>query len=355
MTTISIKDRLRTRVIRKLLRWGMDSENRNGKSFITSHYRPKQFERIRTWPEPDCSTDGCAIVMQGPIATRDDFTLNTLRLYQRNMPGATLILSTWAEEDSEQLKKIADLGVTLVINEKPACPGLSNINMQIVSSGAGVRQGMAAGARWILKTRTDQRLYDANVLPFLIGVSQVFSVGGGTAQRKRIIGVGQGSLKFAPYHVTDQTLFGDAIDMLAYWSPPLQDAEVMARWPDSRQSTYLNNSIGDLCREPTAESYLASHFLARMGRVQDWSLIDSWASYRDHFCFVDHGTTDFYWVKVQTDTLREFTRTYENISNRQEMGFLEWMLLYSSQLSPESAARYQYVLQERFTGSLNPP
>lgn len=355
MTTMSKKDSLRSRLISRLLRWGIGHENEAGDYFVTFHHRPKRNDQIGTWPDPDCGTAGCAIVMQGPIAKEHAFTVETLRLYRRTMPDATLILSTWEDEDPQSLARISDLGVTVVKNRKPALAGLSNINMQIVSASAGMRHAAGLGARWIMKTRTDQRLYEPNVLPFLIGIAEAFPVGGDTPQRNRIIGIGHGSLKFAPYHVTDQTLFGDAQDMLAYWSPPLQDEAVMARWPEGREATYLNHSIAALIRETVPEAYLASRFLMQMGRNLDWTIADSWAAYRDHFCFVDYGTTDFFWLKTQTYTGREYTRSYETMVIRREMNFLEWMLLYSGQLQPDHAARFEGILQDRFFGTVPPP
>lgn len=348
----SRNDSLRNRLLRRLLNWTVDQENRHGNKYITYHKRPKHFDQIGTWPEPDCRTDGCAIVMQGPIAKEDDFTLDTLRLYRRNMPEAELILSTWKDEDPETLARVADLGVTVLRNDKPTFSGMSNMNMQIVTAGAGIRHAADKGAQWVMKTRTDQRLYEPNLLSFLIGVARSFPVTASGKQRQRIIGLGQGSLKFVPYHVTDQTLFGDAQDMLAYWTPPLQEADVLERWTETREQIYLGHSIGKLCRETVPECYLASNFLARMGSEPDWTVRDSWAAYRDRFCFADYGTTDFYWVKSQTTTRRELIKTYADISNRHEMSFLEWMLLYSRQLPVESADRYSDVLNDRFLGNV---
>ncbi|MFD1195073.1 WavE lipopolysaccharide synthesis family protein [Seohaeicola saemankumensis] len=292
--------------------------------------------------------------MQGPIAKEDDFTLNTLRLYRRNMPDAELILSTWSDEDANALAKVADLGVTVLKNDKPAFAGMSNMNMQIVSAGAGVRHAVQKGAQWVMKTRTDQRLYEPNLLSFLIGMQQSFPVAVSGKQNHRIIGLGQGSLKFVPYHVTDQSLFGNAQDMLAYWTPPLQGAEVSERWTEARDQIYRKYSIGQLCRETVPECYLASHFLTRMGHQPDWTIQDSWTAYRDRFCFADYGTTDFYWVKSQTWTRAELIKTYAHVSNRQEMSFLEWMLLHSRQLPVESASRYNEILEDVFLGVLRP-
>lgn len=81
--------------------------------------------------------------MQGPICTDHDFTLETLRLYARQMPGARLVLSTSVDTDAALLAPIRGLGVTVVLSEKPAFAGLFNVNMRITSAAAGVWRALA--------------------------------------------------------------------------------------------------------------------------------------------------------------------------------------------------------------------
>src|SRR5690606_10707679 len=125
------------------------------RSFMTVHHRPRTADEIGTWSEPAIGRSRSAVVMQGPIYTPDDFTLETLRLYARTMPGTQLILSTWDDTDAALLAPIRDLGVTVVLNEKPAFAGSFNVNMQIASASSGVRRAVADGAEWVMKTRTD--------------------------------------------------------------------------------------------------------------------------------------------------------------------------------------------------------
>jgi hypothetical protein len=293
--------------------------------------------------------------MQGPICTDHDFTLETLRLYARQMPGARLVLSTWVDTDAALLAPIRDLGVTVVLSEKPAFAGLFNVNMQITSAAAGVQRAVADGADWVMKTRTDQRLYAPDVVPFLIALAQAFPVGGGTGQKHRIIGVGLGSLKFAPYHVTDQTLFGSAEDMLAYWTPPLRDAGPREGWPTDSLGIFRTVPVGESCRYSAPESYLASQFLIRMGRTLEWTVVDSWAAYRDHFCFADLSTTDFYWMKGQVFSQREHAFVYDTVTNRTEFGFRDWLLLHGGHFRPEDARRHEPVLLTRYNDPVPAP
>ncbi|MGY6548757.1 MAG: WavE lipopolysaccharide synthesis family protein [Roseinatronobacter sp.] len=346
---------LRSRLLRRLQRWIVAQENVNGGDYTTLHHRPKRAAQIKSWPHPALVPPRSAVVMQGPPFAQDDFTLETLRLYARNMPGAQLILSTWHDTDPSVLRAAQDLGVTVVLSDKPEFPGLFNINMQLVSAGAGVRRAVADGAEWVLKTRTDQRLHAPDALPSLVALAQAFPVVPGTAQRHRIVGIGHGSLKYAPYHVTDQTVFGHADDMLAYWTPPLRTERAPEHWPGDLHAIFTTTPIGELCRLGAAESHIASRFLIRMGRPLDWTLVDSWAAYRDHFIFADHAMTDFFWVKAQQHTQRELTVGYDMISNRQEMGFSDWLLLHGGHLPPEAAAPHAKVLEQCFNMAVPRP
>jgi len=346
---------LRTRLLRRAQRWIVAQENAHSDSYTTLQRRPKRAAGVGTWPDPGLTPPRAAVVMQGPPFAQDDFTLETLRLYARNMPGCQLILSTWDDTDPQVLAAVRDIGGTVVLSAKPDYPGLFNINMQLVSAAAGVRRAVADGAEWVLKTRTDQRLHAPDALPFLVALAQAFPVAGGMAQRHRIVGIGHGSLKYAPYHVTDQTVFGHADDMLAYWTPPLRMDRAPGHWPADLPSIFTRTPIGELCRLGAAECYIASQFLSRMGRSLDWTLVDSWAAYRDHFIFADYAATDFFWIKVQGETQRETNLVYDAVSNRHEMGFGDWLLLYTGQLKPQGAAEREGVLEQLFNEAVPQP
>lgn len=343
------KGRIADRLFRKVSRWAVDWENRSGSSFFTIHTRPRRAREVGTWSEPAIAPARCSVVMQGPIYTDHDFTVETFRLYSRLMPGTQFILSTWSDTDPALLAPIRDLGVTVVLSDKPEYAAPFNTNMQIVTAAAGVRRAVADGAEWILKTRTDQRLYAPDALSFLIALAKTFPANAGTTtQKARIIGVGLGSLKFAPYHLSDQTVFGTAEDMLAYWTPPLRTPDEHESFRLDTRTIYLTSEIGELCRHSSPECYFGSQFLKRIGRGVDWTIADSWAAYRDHFCVADLDATDFYWVKGQTYSQREHTFSYDALSNRAEMGFRDWLLLYSGHYVPEDAKRYESVLKTRF-------
>jgi len=347
-------DSIVIKVARRLLMWSLRRITRSSDQFLTYTQRPKSGAQIANQAVPETRDEPMAIIMQGPIATQDDFTLETMRIYRRNMPDVRLILSTWNDTPEAELAPIRAEGVDVVLSEKPKIPGLFNINMQLVSAGAGVAKAHADGATWIMKTRTDQRLYRPNAMGFLAAFARSFPPGGGFDQTHRIIGVGHGTLRYAPYHVTDQTVFGHADDMIKYWTPGLRTGPCPKHWPNSLDEIYAKVPIKELCQNGAAECYIASRFLEQIGRKLDWSLTDSWAAYRDCFAFVDYATTDFFWHKVQTGTFREFINLYDKVWTRNELTFADWMLLYSEQVSPDVAAVYESGLNQHFMDEIRP-
>ena len=356
------KRSLLSKVNRRLMGATLRSEVRQSGQFLTRRYRPKSASDVgddqktstalSTAPLIKC--EPCAIVMQGPTWDKDDFTFQTLEIYAKHMPNCRLILSTWDDTNPETVDRFRRSGVEVVLNEKPKVPGLYNVNMQVTTASAGIRRAAEHGAEWVLKTRTDQRLYHPEVMSGLAALAKSFPVSGSACgvQKYRIFGVGQGTAKFAPYHLSDQTVFGHVDDMLLYWTPPLRAAELPSTWPGDPKSIFLEVPIGEFCQHGAAESYLTSEFLKRLGRSLSWTLEDSWSAFADHLAVVDYGATDFIWVKIQGRDMREDTVSYRAIHNRRELSFLEWMQLYSGQLSPGSATHYEHVLSKPFTTAL---
>lgn len=344
--------RFLTKVGNKVAQRMLDSSirllNKSSDQYTTYRQRPKFAKNVGTLGDTQLKTEPMAIVMQGPLPVADNFTYETFAIYRRHMPDVHLILSTWADTPEQHLAPMRDLGVELVLCEKPENPGLFNINMQLVSAGAGIRKAVENGALWVMKTRVDQRLYNPNVMAELATMAKTFPASGGFDQKYRIFGIGYGSLKYAPYHVTDQTLFGHADDMLKYWTPPLREDKAPPHFPSTAHDIYNQVPIGEESRFAAPESYIASQYLTRIGRDLDWTIQDTWAAYRECFCFVDYQTTDFFWQKSQIWTRLELLHRYDVIWTRHEMTFAHWMLLYSGTLAPQSANRYEIALDQLF-------
>lgn len=352
MTEKSFTTRIGNKIARRLMNSVIDWLNQRSDTYTTYRERPKFAADVRTQRDRPMNVEKMAIVMQGPLPVPDNFTYETFAIYRRHMPDVQLILSTWADTPEEHLAPLRDLGVELVLCDKPDVPGLFNINMQLVSASAGIRKAADDGAVWVMKTRVDQRLYSPNVMAELAAMAKTLPATGGFDQQYRIFGVGCGSLKYAPYHVTDQTVFGHADDMVKYWTPPPRVGEAPAHFPKTLHEIYHQIPIGEQCRETAPESYIASQYLSRIGRNLEWTIQDTWAAYRDCFCFVDYQSTDFFWQKVQTANRLELMHAYDMVWTRDEMTFAHWVLLYSGVLKPAAAERYEGALDQLFMSEI---
>lgn len=291
-------------------------------SYLTYHLRPKYATSIQTQTKQTKHLPLLAIVMQGPIITIDDFTLNTFKLYKYNFPNTLLILSTWNDQPSSILHQFEHLGVQVVINSKPDYSGISNINLQIVSSKAGIERARNMGAEYALKTRTDQRMYAPNIAEFLYNTTQHFPVRGDfKKQQMRIVGCCLNTFKHRMYGLSDMFIYGHIEDMWLYWNVELDQRVFTA---DEIKEAGV--SLESFARWRACEVYLATEFLTKIGRDLNWTLEDSWAAFSDNFCVIDSSHLDLFWNKYSQREYRWLS--YDSSIKFQELTFREWLNLY---------------------------
>lgn len=267
---------------------------------------------------------GMAIVMQGPILSDMAFTLETLSLYSRMFPGVSLVLSTWEGEPVEAIR--AQLPhVHVLLNERPANPGPSNINMQIVSAREGVRFACEQlHSTYVMKTRTDMRLYNPNALLDMLTLQEQFPGKHGDAQRARLVVISD-VVKYMHYAVPDKTMFGTAADMWAYWNLPLDNRPAGAVPSQPTMRTYAD--------QRPAEIYLLRHYLQRIGWQEQGTLADHFQVLRDLFVVYDRSAADLYWPKYAHQLEYRF-KQYGHNQMLEEFGFNDWLRLQSGRYKP---------------------
>lgn len=268
--------------------------------------------------------EGITIVMQGPILLESDFTLESLRLYTRMFPGVRLVLSTW---DSDPVEAIAKLlpDVHIVQNRRPDNPGPSNINMQIVSAREGIRFACEAlHSRFVLKTRTDMRLYNPNALLDMLALLDQFPCKSADPQRARLVVISD-VVKYMHYAVPDKTMFGSASDMWTYWSLPLDERPAGAVPSQPTMRTYA--------QQRPAEVYLLRQYLQRVGWQEDGTLEDHFRVLRDLFVVYDRSAADLYWPKYAHQLEFRF-KQYGHNQMLEEFGFNDWLRLQSARYRP---------------------
>lgn len=245
--------------------------------FITFHTRPI-FTAKMSYRGKETAEDGlCAIVIQGPIRREDNFTLETVKLYRQHYPSATVILSTWEDEDVSSFETLKSERFEIILNSKPYPPGQNNINMQIASTKTGIDKAFSLGLKYILKTRTDTRMYGIDCLKFLINLLNRFPVVGSAIQRQRIIYHTKGSRKFNPYRFSDIFQFGAISDMKIFWK------------------NYSLEKPATIC----PEIYLVSRFLENTEWEVKNTLENSFEALGKRFIVVDNESVDLYWCKYE--------------------------------------------------------
>jgi hypothetical protein len=301
------------------IKWFYRKASLAKQEFITTHGRPMSATQVKTWSDPLKSIPRTAIVLQGPLLSDHNFTLETIRLYKKHFIDCILIVSTWKGENADTLAKLRAEGIEVLENDKPPVTGVGNVNLQLVSSLAGMEAAKRAGAEFVYKTRCDQRMYGVNINEFLHNLTKAFPVTPGFSQKHRIIASSFLSIKYIPYLITDMFLFGHIDDMIEYWSAK-HDTRTALEKPV--------RTVQDVMDARIAESYLASEYLTRIGRGVTWTIEDSWRAYADHFCIVDRETLDLFWYKY--DVFKEYQmKDYGGISNSHLLTFAEWFNLYT--------------------------
>lgn len=268
------------------------------------------------------STSRFAIVIQGQIICDDDFTIETIKLYRHNFPDAILILSTWSVPNNT-IETLEEYDVHIIQNKPPVNPGISNINLQIVTSGSGVLAAQQLGAQFVLKTRSDQRIYHPSLETYLFNILKHYPLSSDfPGQMSRLVGVSLGTFKFRLYGVSDMFLYGHIDDMVKYWNAPL---DLRTDAPDERKNTgdytWRKTSQRRIC-----EVYLCTEFLKSIGRTFTFTLTDSFHVFRDHFVVIDQAAIKLYWHKYTVNTDR-----YTDLGLFDpELTFNDWLVLYDS-------------------------
>ncbi len=287
--------------------------------FLTYHQRPHNTTDINVFSDAIRHQPKTAIVLQGPIVHHRDFTLQTIQLYHRLFPDCEIILATWQTEDQDYLK-LFDLPKThIILSQPPKLAGVANINYQLISSQAGTQLAQDIGCQYVLKTRTDQRMYAPNVMEFLLQTVRHFAIHPKYKPHQRIVSMSLNSFKYRLYSLSDMFIFGRTDDVLLYFSAPL----------DTRRRPKAVTSLRDVSKQNFCEVYLATHYLKAIGFKVTWSLRNSWQALADCFAIIDSESLDLFWPKYQ-QWLEYRYRTYDQLLNKQTLDYKEWFIIYTA-------------------------
>lgn len=289
-------------------------EKRVGK-YITIHFRPIYSSGFNRESFPTPSLPSYAVVVHGPIVTKNDFTLETLKIYKKIFLGAPLIVSTWDDAPADAVGAMRAIpGVEVVLQKLPGYRGFGNSNYQITGTATGIRKAEELGAKYVFKTRSDQRVYATDIFPFLYSLIESFPLAKLGVQKQRLIALGYSTIKYRPYSLNDMFFFGTIDDMKLYWDIP----------HDTRPSA-VTDTIGQWQQGKFAEGYFLTTFLKRIGHDTKDTLEDFWDVLGKYFILVDASDLDWYWFKYKRYQEYHY-RKYDKVIVGEEVNFKQWLI-----------------------------
>lgn len=287
----------------------------NSPFFKTYWYRPKKTDSINYLSQSD-SSKSIGIVLQGPLLLKDNFTVETVKLYKKLYSDSPVIVSTWKDEDSNTIEKLKKIGAIIVLSNYPKIQGHERVNYQKYSSLAGIKKAKKMGCNYVLKSRTDQRIYGNNVMNYFKNLIAYFPIKISTKANKRIICCSLSTIKNRLYNISDMLLFGDIEDMELYFSPNdaantesglkiYDEKKEQVKWAQSRPG----------------EIFFSTNYLENCGHQLKWTYEDSDYYRNQLFIVVDAEAIDLFWPKY---TRREYMwRSYTG-EPFETVGFKDW-------------------------------
>lgn len=295
------------------------AETRSG-NFFTYIARPKFADTIEN-TSADLSyrkNFNTAIMISGNVVYEDHFTRDTIRLYQKYYPEVLIILSVRDNEDMEYLEDMRNEKTKIITSGSPAKSGRNNNEWKRIAHRNGIHEAKQQGCKYILRSRPDHRLYSPHAVSLCLGIINTFSIPDTSIQKKRLIICGAGSNKHIPYSLSPMFMFGDADDMLAYWSYNSIPNFLIT-------DNHTNHSSP---QETSIEAYLTLEFLKAVGIAADpHDQSQSNKLLAERFCVVDPEMLDLYWhfPQVSDQHVEEHRSALYKQKEKIPITFAEWL------------------------------
>lgn len=278
--------------------------NRPIESTGLSYYLNRKIKNSINYNEfPNPYRSSIAIVLQGPIVSKNSITLRIIQHYFVRCPEVCIVVSTWedtAESDIAPFVELAKQGkIHLVLNPDPEYPGVFNINRQIVSS----RNGLSSVLRdfeFAIKSRTDQVFIAPRFISHLQTLFNRYSPN--IFDQEKIVISSLNTFAFRLYGASDMFQFGRTKNLFDFWNQPL----------DNRKITELNKESPNLQAEAqkrVAEVYLnTNYFIQQFKKEPNYDFKESLRFIADNFIVADASSLGQKWFK------------YTNLSDRWGIG-----------------------------------
>lgn len=284
--------------------------------FVTYWKRPRSSYDIFDGNSSYSSSD-VAIVLQGPLLLDDDFTYETILLYRKTYPLCKIILSTWEDSDIKSINRIKKIGgVEVCLSKIPKVRGRENINLQKKSSIAGIELAQSLGCKYVLKSRTDQRMYKSNIVLFLLKLLTNNPLNVDISSNSRLIVTSLGTFKNRLYNISDMFVFGEVEDVYKFFNVPevscLEDEFIYPK----DQVEYSKLRPGEI--------YFTTNYIESLGYELKWTIHDSDYYRNSLFIVIDDEMVDLFWPKY--NNYEHKFRQYGSNRDLFQCTFSEWYI-----------------------------
>jgi len=260
--------------------------------YFTYHKRPKDWKNVyysNVFKEQDYSHIG--IVIQGPIVSEDNFTLNSALLYKKLFPSINIVVSTWIDTNKKDINLYRENQIEILLLERPKVSGSHNINFQIVSTLEGIKYLKDKNVKFICKTRTDQRIYSENSFRYLEHLIYQYPVEN-TITKGRIIEPSISICKYRPWSMTDMFQFGYLDDLKRMWDVGLDDRNTSVKDYSKKK-----NRVYDIVNDNIAEIYIHRMYSKNLREPFDIRYQDYYQALRGLYIVIDKEELDLFWFK----------------------------------------------------------
>ena len=308
-----------------------------------------QFFDRRGYFKPTHTFDDAAVVIQGSIAYENNYTAETIKFYRSIYPHVPIILSTWRGEATDSFRRVCEKNSVVILeNELPEERALGNVNLQLKSSLEGVRFVREnTSAKFVLKTRTDQRINYSGFLVYFKNLLKTFPPKDDRL-RERIILLGSQTTIY-PFNFHDFLAFGHVEDIFKLYSIPFHGktgkldylrknkprvgkigglinsskccVDYNTVTEQSRKLVNLNKAYNQIW---WPETYIMRTFYEKnIAPVDESKLFEThWKFTADYLILVDFGTIQLDWPKY------EWQRYKVKFSYHGQDAFARWLDMY---------------------------
>lgn len=292
--------------------------------FITYNLRPKKSDSFNFSTSKRINQKDLGLIIQGPTKGYENFIYETIKIYKKNFKGAKIVLSTWDDINKLFLKEVKKLNVKIIISsyKKNMFQGFDH-QIQTTTSAISFLKNKT---KYILKTRTDCRIYSPNCFEYLLSLIKTFPLKNNIKnQKQRIVFSSLVTPKFRVYGATDILVFGTSSDINKYFPKEFFHESCkkykLGKFPKTFKGTLL-----------TGEIMLCAKYLIKKNIRLKWNL-DHWCQMlKNYFIVADHNEIDLFWKKYAYENEGRFSLNFKK-QTRRIITFGDWLNIYNKNYS----------------------